>query len=242
MTARDVVDGFAADIRRGFADDRPLAIYGRLVHASIEGAFRSMFPRTTARLGDRIPDEIRRFLRDHAPTTHYVRDAPLELVRHRLAAWTEDTSFPPFFVDLARHDVTFFEAATAEDGPDPTGEPLDLGAPIAFLRSTRIFAASHAVHLLEHDDEDGTPDPREVRLLLYRDAEHQVRTLELSPVAHAVLGELLAGATLGDAVVRGATKAGEAVTEALLERTSTLLAEGFERGYVLGRAASAGAE
>jgi hypothetical protein len=73
-------------------------------------------------------------------------------------------------------------------------------------------------------------------LLVYRDAEHEVRYLELSPLAAAILERLLAGSTLREAVLGGCGVLGHPVDGPVLEGTAALLADLGGRGALLGAA------
>jgi hypothetical protein len=94
----------------------------------------------------------------------------------------------------------------------------------------------HAVHELSGDPDDrAEPEARAVWLLIYRDAEHELRYLALSPAAAAILERMLRpGVTVERAIVDGAAEAGVPVDEALLSGTSVLLADLAERGVLLG--------
>jgi hypothetical protein len=77
-----------------------------------------------------------------------------------------------------------------------------------------------------------------VTLLAYRDPEHEVRYLELTPLACGIVERLLAGESLGQAVQGAADAAGSALSEAVLAGAAKLLADLAERGVVEGAAES----
>ena len=83
------------------------------------------------------------------------------------------------------------------------------------------------------EDGDGAPARRDVQLLAYRDAEHVVRWLELTPLAAAVLERLVAGEPLG-AAVEHACQAHRVAPAAVLPDVARLLADLGERGVLLG--------
>jgi hypothetical protein len=79
------------------------------------------------------------------------------------------------------------------------------------------------------------PEARDVALLVYRDAEHMLRYLDLTPAAAAILERMLRpDVTVKDAIVEGATASGVPVDDALLVGTSKLLADLADRGVLLG--------
>jgi hypothetical protein len=84
-------------------------------------------------------------------------------------------------------------------------------------------------------DEEATDEParRDVQLLAYRDADHVVRWLELTPLAGAVLERLLGGENLGAGVERACADHG-AVPGAVLPDVARLLSDLGERGVLLG--------
>jgi hypothetical protein len=75
------------------------------------------------------------------------------------------------------------------------------------------------------------PAPRDVHLLAYRDGEHAVRWLELTPLAASITERLIAGDPLGASVARACRE-----HEALLEpdAIAKLLADLGFRGILLG--------
>jgi hypothetical protein len=89
---------------------------------------------------------------------------------------------------------------------------------------------------VSEDAADRTPpEPAPTALFVYRDPEHDVRYLELSPVAAALLEDLLAGASLKHAVLHACKKTGTEPASAL-DGTAKLLADLARRGALLGAA------
>ncbi|MGD0530321.1 MAG: DUF2063 domain-containing protein, partial [Polyangiaceae bacterium] len=70
-------------------------------------------------------------------------------------------------------------------------------------------------------------------LLAYRDADHVVRWLEVTPLAAAILARLVAGEALGEAVERACAEASTAPA-AVLPDIARLLADLGTRGVLLG--------
>jgi hypothetical protein len=91
------------------------------------------------------------------------------------------------------------------------------------------------VHELPPDADAAIEAParRDARLLAYRDSDHDVRWLELTPLAAAVLDRLAAGEPLGLAVA-GACTAHRIAPAAVLADIARLLADLGNRGVVLG--------
>ncbi|MCS6899420.1 MAG: putative DNA-binding domain-containing protein [Myxococcales bacterium] len=231
-----LADAFLGDeIPPSMAGTR-LAFYHRLVHGALDECVASILPRTCARFGERFWREVRRFYRERGPRTHYLRDVPSEF----LAWWAEQPwpgDLPPYALDLARYEVTAMEVGAAPDGGRSAVAVLELGRPVVFQEAMALRRYRFAVHRLPEEPEDRS-EPREgpVALLAYRDLNHTLRYLELSPVAAAILERLLGGATLQEAILRGAEDGGVRVDDALLQGTAALLGSLAERGVLLGGA------
>jgi hypothetical protein len=119
--------------------------------------------------------------------------------------------------------------------PPASDAELHLARGIRFIEACRLFHFEHAVHRLPEDTGDRTvPDPRATFLLIYRSPEHDVRYLELSPVAEAILRRLLEGSTLEAALVRGSSEGGVPLDDSVLAGTAQFLADLAERGVLLG--------
>lgn len=219
-----------------------LLVYRKLVRRGIEAAIRIEIPRTAARLGDAFGRWVERFCDEELPRSHYLRDVAFELVAWAAPRWEADPEVPPYAADLARHELAAFEVACAPDlaAEARTGEPLALDRGVVLDPSAKLFRYAWAVHRLAADLGARDVPVREPTVLLgYRDAEHDVRWLELSPVAAGVVERLLAGDSLGGAVQGAATAAGCTVDAALLEGVARLLADLGERGALIGAAPGA---
>lgn len=217
-------------------DGTRLGFYRRLVQGALDECMLSILPRTAARLGERFWREARAFYAARGPQTHYLRDVPTEFLRWCEGRWPALDDLPPYALDLARHEVAAIEVGAALDGSarPATGE-LSLDLPVVFNEATAIRRYTHAVHLLPDDPDDRTiPEPRPADVLIYRDPQHELRYLDLSPAAAAILERLLAGATLQQAIVEGAASSGVALDDALLQGTAALLSDLAERGALIG--------
>jgi hypothetical protein len=138
-------------------------------------------------------------------------------------------------VDLAAYELAAFAVAASTSvragGADAA---VALDRPLAFADSVRVMHFAWAVHeLAEPGDERTEPARRDVHLLAYRDADHVVRWLELTPLAAAVVRRLLAGEPLGDAVTAACAQH-EVVPAAVLPDVARLLADLGQRGVVVG--------
>ena len=218
-----------------------LLVYRKLVRRGLTAAIRLEIPRTAARLGAGFEAWVERFVSEEAPRSHYLRDVAFELVAWARPRWAADANVPDYLGDLARHELIGFEVGSADDAAGATGislgVELELDATARFHASVRLARYDHAVHRLLADEAARDVPAREpVALLAYRDADHEVRYLELTPLAAAILDRLLAGETLRSAVVGAATEQGEALGPEMLAGTARLLDDLAERGALLGGA------
>jgi hypothetical protein len=225
------------------ADFERWCVYRKLVRGTLRGAVELAVPRTLARLGAVFDEYLDRFLRERGPRTHYLRDVTTELLDFCEPLWEADQRVPAWALDLARHEAVQIVVSSLRERvvQAELGE-LDLERGLRFIEAARVVRYAFAVHRLSADAADRTPPERTPTLLLvYRDREHDVRYLELSPVAATLLERLLAGATLRDAVLGACAETGNE-TSSVLDGTARLLADLAARGVVLGPVSESGAE
>jgi len=138
--------------------------------------------------------------------------------------------------ELARHELSAFDVAAA---PDERASPhvIELDRAVLFHPAVRLCRYDHAVHRLSADEAARDEPAKEpTALLAYRDAEHEVRYLELTPLAAAILARLLRGETLREGVTGGAGDLAHPLDGAVLSSTAALLSDLEGRGVVLGGA------
>jgi hypothetical protein len=189
-----------------------------------------------ARLGASFDETFAAFLAAKGPRTHYLRDVTGELLDYASELWQADPRVPRWAHDLARHEALRIEIGAMPVSP-VTGErgELALDRALGFSEASRVVRYAYAVHRLP-DDENDRSEPEEVptALFVYRSPEHEVRYLELSPVAAAILERLRRGETLGGALQGACAELGVALGDAVLEGTARVLADLAERGALLG--------
>jgi hypothetical protein len=219
-----------------------LGVYRSLVRNGLGAVIARMLPRTRARMNalcaGRFDADVTAFVDEVGPRTHYLRDVPAELFAWAEPRWRADPSVPPYLADLASHELAGFAVGAAESAR--TGRPVAdvaLDRALVFVESARLMRHAWAVHELPADEEAVEPPARrDVCLLAYRDEEHAVRWLELTPLAAAVVERLLAGETLGAAVERACAESLVAPA-AVLTNVARLLGDLGTRGVIVGAAA-----
>jgi len=214
-----------------------LLVYRKLVRANLRDAMFSSIPRTMSRLGPLFDEYFDRFLADCAPQTHYLRDVTVELLDFCAPLWPEDPRVPDWAMDLARHEAVQIEVGAKAGGAHDEGTgALELDAPVQFIEAVRLMRYGWAVHLLSEDLDDRTvPEPRRTDLFVYRSPEHEVRYLELTPLAAAILERLLAGQALGASIREACAALTVEVDEAVIQGSARVLADLGERGALIGK-------
>ena len=203
-----------------------VAIYRRLVRNTLRDVASKLLPRTREQMGEDFDRDFARFLAERGPRTHYLRDVPSELVAWARARW-EAEGRAPWLVDLARHEIASFAVSTVPHLPEPRAAEVALDAPLLLASVVRIERFAHAVH-----EEVVPPPAREVALLYHRDDEHALRTLELSPLAAALLER--ADLPLREAIAAACDATRIPMNDETLASIARLLADLGERGVLLG--------
>jgi hypothetical protein len=213
-----------------------LLVYRDLVRGNLREAMQLSIPRSMARLGSLFDEYFDRFLSERAPRTHYLRDVTPELLEFCAPLWQSDPRVPAYLSDLARHESLHIEVSALPALPrGHVAAPLALDQGVELGAALRLVHYRHAVHELPADESDRTePATRDVKLLVYRSPEHDVRYLELTPLAGGIIERLVAGHTLERAVRDSATAEHAELTEAVLSGAAALLADLAERGVVWG--------
>jgi hypothetical protein len=213
-----------------------LLVYRDLSRSNLREALLLSIPRTIARLEQLFDEYFDRFLAERGPRTHYLRDVTPELLAFCRPLWASDPRVPSYVAELALHESLHIEVSALPALPrDHRPGPLALDQGVDFTEALRLVQHGHAVHELDADVADrAAPSPRPVSLLVYRSPDHEVRYLELSALAHALLQRLLAGDALGVAVQSATAATGSALTEGVLSGAAKLLADLAERGVIRG--------
>ena len=217
-----------------------LALYRRLVRSNLEGVAFRLLPRTRARLNaacdGAFDAEFARFLEDAPPSTHFLKDVPGEFFAWALRRWPSRASVPPYLVDLGRYELLHFELSSMPNMAEPSLlSELSLDRPVAFSSIARLVRLGAAVQHLSDDPDDSQPPAiGDQRLLMYRDAEHVVRVLELGSLAFDALEAMMAGALLGAAIEGASVRTGVGLTSEVVGQLAARLADLGERGVLLG--------
>lgn len=219
-------------------DQRRWRVYRRMARSRLSDAVEASFPRLF-QVVDAEP-LIESWLDEAPPRSPYLRD-----VAGEFAAWLradvlpEDA--PPWTLALAAHEWLRLEVSFAheEEGAaevHAVGE-LSFERPAVLTPSHRIAQVPYAVHRVPDDvPADLELDDGPFSLCLYRDpVTHEVRVLELSPIAAAILEEVAPGKlTVVEAVRVAAERAAFTIDGPFVGAFAELVADLHERGVWLG--------
>ncbi len=224
-----------AQARALVTDGGRLLAYRLLVRNNLAGVVFKMMSRTRARAEAAFDATFVQFLDEVGPKSHYLRDLPHELFAWARPRWEKDPSLPPYLVDLAAYELAEYAVSAAWDPSPPALVDLALDRGIAFAAHARLTRYRFAVHTLPDDPADATiPEHRDVALVLYRDADEALASLELSPLHAMAIERLFAGDAL-ETGLRAATAFHEiALDDALLASFAQVIADLGERGVVVG--------
>ena len=221
------------------ASPRRLGLYRQLVRHNVVHVIGVMLERTRTRLDVYAPGEIDRsvagFLADRGPRTPHLRDVPSEFLAWASPRWRADGGIPAWLADYAELELVDFTIGVApRPAPPPPLADVTADRALVFGDPRVIVHLEWAVHLMPADDAKALPERRPVDLLVYRDAEHCTRYLDLSPLAAVILARLFEGLALAQALAAACASSGVALDDSVLGGAARLLADLGERGVLLG--------
>ena len=209
-------------------------IYRSMVRTRMRGVCRTAAKRTVEALGeatfDRVVDD---WFATAPPTTRFFRELPSQFARFAVehALFAE----PAHAIDLLRYEIAVWEVKAADDRDLPAVVDFSFEGTPCFSPAAQLVEARWGV---DRRADDGSVEPLEGALLVFRDAEHRGRCIRLNPMAAAIVRELQAaeatGATVTDAIKRAADDQGVAIDQKLIEGLSALLEKLLTRGVLRG--------
>jgi hypothetical protein len=220
------------DIDAIMAAPRRLGLYRKLIRHNIVGVIEAMLPRTQERMDKVVPGSfvasIDAWLENDGPRTAHLRDVPTEFLAFAAPRWKKDERLPRWLSDYAELELVDFVIGVApRPAPPPPLADVSADLPLVFGDPRKLVRLAWSVH-------EDTIAERDVTILVYRDAEHRTRFLELTHLAGLILERLFAGDALGPAMVSACQTMGCALDEAVLAGAARLLADLGERGVLLG--------
>lgn len=213
-------------------------VYRRMARSRLTDAIEASFPRFFQVV--EAGPLVERWFDEAPPKTPFLRN-----VAGEFAAWLRPEVLPPgappWALELARHEWSRLEVSYAhqEEGAAEVREVFELSfeRPAVLTPSHRIVRVGHAVHRIPEEVPEGLEVAEgEQALCLYRDpATHEVRVLELSPIAAAILEEVaVGGRSVVEAVRAASVRASFVIDGALVGALAELVADLHDRGVWLG--------
>ncbi|THK41842.1 DUF2063 domain-containing protein [Methylophaga sp. SB9B] len=217
-------------------ESRRMAIYQRLIYNNIESFLSSACPVLKQILGEKPWHNLAAdFIRQHRCSSPLFNDIAREFVSY-LEQHPQQYTSMPFIAELAHYE--WVELALSIASPDFQKREVNKQEDILQLTLQRSplswsFAYDYPVHSIAPDNLPDQPAETPFFLLLYRNAEDQVKFIELNPVSARLLDLLDAGQT--------GQQAAEAIAEALQHPNPDIVTQGarqliedwLERGIVI---------
>jgi hypothetical protein len=220
------------------ASPRRLGLYRQLVRYNVSHVVGLMLGRTRARLEAHRPGafdgSLAGFLADRGPRTPHLRDVPGEFLAWAAPRWRGDAELPGWLADFASLELVDFTLGTAPGPSPPPLAEVTAERGLVFSGPRVLLRLDWAVHEVPPGDLEAAPSRRPTHLLVYRDAEQCARSLDLTPLAAALLERLLEGRPLGAAMVEACAAEAHPLDDAVLRSAAQMLAELGERGVLLG--------
>lgn len=191
---------FAGHIRNPGGKPRPakvparrMHVYTQIVFNNLESSVSACFPVCKRILGVRAWKRlVREFFAQHRCSTPLFRKIPEEFLQFLKTA----QDLPPYLYSLAHYEwielaVAVDDVEVDADRIDPAGELLD-SEPV-FAPAMALLSYDYPVHQISPRNKPAEPLAQSVHLLVFRNAEDNVRFIELNPITAKLLSRLQNG-------------------------------------------------
>lgn len=217
-------------------ESRRMAIYRRLIYNNIESFLSSACPVLKQILGDTAWHNLAAdFIRQHRCKSPLFNDIAREFVSY-LEAHPQQYQTMPFIAELAHYE--WAELALSIASPDFAKRELndqENALQLSLQRSplSWTFAYDYPVHQIAPENLPDKPAEMPFFLLLYRNADDQVKFIELNPVSARLLDLLDSGQTGQQAAEAIADVLQHPQPETVLQGAKQLIEDWLERGIVI---------
>jgi hypothetical protein len=233
---------FTGHIRNPHANPRPpkvpakrMRVYTEIVFNNLESSVAACFPVAKKVLGVRVWNKlIRGFFIQHQCHSPLFRQIPEEFLRYLETA----ENLPPYLKNLAHYEWIELALAVADVSIDMVDVDIDAdlldGRPV-FAPALALFSYDYPVQLISPRFKPEQPLTQPVNLLVFRDAEDDVRFIELNPVTARLLGMLQVEPMTGrQALNKLAAEMAHPDPEAIIQFGLTILDNLKAEGVILG--------
>ncbi len=168
---------------------RPMALYRELVHNGIESLLAQGFPVLRAMVDDGYwRGLVTDFVREHRCETPYFYRVNREFVVYLNEERDPRQDDPPFLGELAHYEWIEHDVAIAPGDWRPASRQPDWqGDTLAMSPFARCLSYRFPVHLIGPDNQPAERPSSLTWLVVYRNAEEQVKFLEVNAVTARVL-------------------------------------------------------
>lgn len=220
-------------------EPRRMKIYTELFYNNVQGFLASAFPvlrRITpdARWNAMARDFFARH-QSHQPLFHRIAAEFLAYLEHERGRVKGD---PPFLRELAHYEWVELALSVAEAPPskqlaDPDGDLLDQVPAVSPVAWSLSYA--WPVHRIGPDYQPDVPPPQPTHLVVWRDADDEVKFMEANAVTARLLQLVGPGRTTGrKALARIARELKHPQPEVVIGEGAAILRGLRERGIILG--------
>ncbi len=165
-----------------------MAVYEEIVFNNLFESVSACFPVTQQVLGtDLWKALVRGFMRQHSANSPIFRDIPQEFL-HYLEQCHDVEDTPIFLYSLCHYEWVELEVASANTKIDFTSIHLDgdlLAEPLAFTPAMQVLRYDYPVHKISAQYQPA--DMIETHLLVYRDAQDDVKFIELNDMTYQLV-------------------------------------------------------
>ncbi len=211
-----------------------LSVYRALFYNNITGFLDGTFPVCSDVLGERWGELSDLFFRTHRCETPYFAEICQEFLRFLEQDYAGKDQDPAWLYELAHYEwLELSVDITVSDLPifNPDGDVID-GVPV-FAPATEAFLYQYPVHTISTDN--ATPEPVHTAIIVYRDADEDVRFVHTNPITLALLSLLKEQPLTGRQAVYGLLEAqGIAASEAAVQGGVSILSQWKAQGLILG--------
>lgn len=198
MEFQDYQRAFTGHIRDPKGSPRPrgvsarrMRVYNELLYNNIEGFLLACFPVCRAVLGQRKWTRlVREFFRKHRCHTPYFRQIPDEFLKYLQNGWQRPDEVPEFLPELAHYEWVELALSTSarDEGLPAYDADGDLLAGRPLLNPVlRVLAYRYPVHRIGPRHKPKTAPEAPTFLLAYRNADYEVRFVQIDAMAALLL-------------------------------------------------------
>jgi hypothetical protein len=173
--------------------ERGMAVYNEIVFNNIESSVAACFPVLKKVLGEDVWLRLVREFFIHQPcTTPIFREIPEAF----LAYINRVSGLPPYVQNLAHYEWVELYLAYADENIDWAQIDTDadlLDSPVAFVPAMALLSYDYPVHQISPENIPVSALEASLNLLVFRDAQDNVKFVELNPMTAALIEDLQDG-------------------------------------------------